>query len=47
MRLAYDYAPKIGSLLSRQTFDADKHIRVPIGWRWCPDGHRESDADKE
>jgi len=31
MRLAYDYAPKIGSLLSRQTFDADARHYLRLG----------------
>jgi hypothetical protein len=31
MRLAYDYAPKIGSLLSRQTFDLDARHYLRIG----------------
>jgi hypothetical protein len=31
MRLAYDYAPNIGSLLSRQTFDGDARHYLRIG----------------
>src|SRR5262249_1362695 len=31
VRLAYDYAPKVGSLLSRQTFDADARHYLRIG----------------
>jgi hypothetical protein len=31
MRLAYDYAPKVGSLLSRQTFDGDARHYLRIG----------------
>ena len=31
MRLAYDYAPKIGSTLSRQTFDADARHYLRLG----------------
>jgi outer membrane protein assembly factor BamA len=31
MRLAYDYAPKVGSLLSRQTFDLDARHYLRIG----------------
>jgi hypothetical protein len=31
MRLAYDYAPKVGNLLSRQTFDADVRHYLRLG----------------